>query len=270
MPGSAQSLFPTIETVLGLVRTIINDTFPGIGGAQGRIYTDNAPFVIPSLNRALRLLMRKLRNEGVTFPKKDNYIMYGVTPVEAVSPDVQVYIGYNGYFDGSQMNATPSLPSDMMQPYEVWEQDTACPNIPFQLMGQPQGGIDSMDQGPYMGVWEWRNYAVYMPGSTVTKNLRLRYNSTQVPLNVPATSFDTTAINIIDCEDAIAYEMAAIYAEGRGAEAVKSLREQRDDAIFEMALEYVRRSQGINYRRKPYGGDSRSGSGNVGGTAWQG
>jgi hypothetical protein len=269
MPDFAQSLFPTIESVLTLVRTIVNDTFPGIAGAQGRIYTDSAPFVIPSLNRALRLLMRKLRNEGVTFPTKDNYIMYGVTPPQNPGPNTQVYIGYNGYFDGSQMFPTPKLPSDMMQPYEVSEQTTGS-NLSFQPMAQPQGGLCCSNQGPYMGSWEWRDYGIYMPGSTVTKNLRLRYKSTQMPLDVPVADFATTAINIIDSEDALAYEMAAVYAEARGAAEPEKLRAQRDDAIFDMANEWVRRSQTINYRRQAYGGDSSSGSGNVGSTAWQG
>lgn len=268
MPDFAQSLFPTIETVLNLWRTIINDTFPGVNGTTGRIATDSAPFTIPTLNRALRLLLRKLRNEGVTFPTKDNYIMYNVTPVQTVSPNVQVYIGYNGYFDGSQMHPTPTLPTDMMQPYEVSEQNVGS-NLPFQPMCQPQGGLGSCSQGPWMGSWEWRNYGIYMPGSNLAKNLQLRYKSTQMPLDVPPASFSTTAINIIDCEDPIAYEMAAIYAEARGAAAVESLRQQRDDAIFDMANEYVRRSQTINYRRQAYGGGS-GGYWGSGATGFQG
>lgn len=269
MPDFSQSLFPNISTVTTLVRSIINDTYPGLNGTQGRIFTDSAPFVIPYLNSALTTLMRKLRNEGVTFPTKDNYIMYNVTPVLAVSPNVQVYIGYNGYFDGSNMHPTPTLPNDMMQPYEVSEQIVGS-GLEFEPMSQPQGGIASTNQGPYMGVWEWRDYGIYMPGSTQAKNLRLRYKSTLMPLDVPPTDFPTTAINIIDSADALAYHMAAMYANARGAAAVEGLIQQRDDAIFDMANEFVRRSQSVQYRRQAYGGDSRGSSGNVGSTAFQG
>jgi hypothetical protein len=221
------------------------------------------------LNSALRTLLRKLRIEGVTFPTKDNFVLYGVTPVQTVSPNVEIYIGYNGYFDGSQMHPTPSLPTDMMQPYEVSEQDAGS-NLSFCPMSQPEGGIRSTFQGPYMGSWEWRNYGIYMPGSTQTKNLRLRYKSTQMPLDVPPENFATTAINVIDCEDALAYHIAMMYAEARGADAVESLEKKRNEAIDDMASEWVRRSQTISYRRGAYGGDSRGSSGNVGSTGWQG
>lgn len=270
MPDFRQSLFPTIEDITTLVRTIINDTFPGLNGAQGRIFTDDAPFVIPSLNSALRTLLRMLRNEGVTFPTKDNVILVNLTPVATPSTSVQVYVGYNGYFDGVNMHATPALPSDMMQPYEVSEQ-TVGTNLEFTPMSQPQGGIASTLQGPYLGVWEWRDYKIAMPGSIQAKNLRLRYKSTQVPLNVPPEDFSSTSINIVDCHEAIAYHMAAMYANARGAQAVEGLIAQRDEAIFEMANEFVRRSQGVRYRRAPYpsGGPSDvngvlGGSGSVG------
>lgn len=269
MPDFAQSLFPTIESVTTLWRSIVNDTFPGANGAQGRIATDNAPFTIPMLNRAMRLLLRKLRNEGVTFPTKDNYILYNVLPVQTVSPNVQVYIGYNGYFDGSQMHPTPTLPTDMMQPYEVSEQNAGS-NLSFCEMGQPQGGIPSTCQGPYMGCWEWRDYKIFMPGSTQTQNLRLRYKSTEMPLDVPPASFATTAINIIDSEDAIAYEMAAMYAEARGSSSVESLRQSRDDAIFDMANEFVRRGQSVQIRRPAYGSGGSRGTGTGGATGWGG
>lgn len=235
----------------------MNDTFPGLNGAQGRIFTNAAPFTIPTLNRALRLLQRKLRNEGVTFPDKDNFIMSNVTPVQNISASVQVYIGYNGYFDGTSQHATPSLPTDMMQPYEVWEQNVGSNS--FHLMHQPQEGVEPRIQSHDMGTWEWRNYGIYMPGSTQAKNLRLRYKAVQMPLDVPAANFATTAINIIDSEDALAYEMAAVYAEARGSEQADKLRAQRDDAISDMANEAVRRSQSVQYRRPPYGGNNRQG-----------
>lgn len=268
MPDFAQSLFPTIESVMDLARTIVNDMFPGANGSNGRILTDTALFTIPMLNSALRTVQRKLRIEGVTFPTKDNYIMYNVTPVQSVSPNVQVYIGYNGYFDGSQMHATPTLPTDMMQPYEVSEQNAGS-NLPFQPMGQPDGGIGSNMQGPWMSIWEWRNYGIYMPGSTQVKNLQLRYKSTQMPLDVPAEDFATTAINIIDSEEALAYHIAMMYAEARGSSQVESAMAKRDDAISDMASEYVRRSQTINYRRAAYGGGGSNGSG-TGATGYQG
>lgn len=270
MPDFRQSLFPTIEDVATLTRSIVNDTFPGLNGAQGRVFTDDAPFTIPFLNSAIRKLMRELRNEGVTFPTKDNVILSNLTPVAVPSTSIQVYVGYNGYFDGTSMHASPALPSDMMQPYDVSEQ-TVGTNLEFCPMSQPQGGIDSTLQGPYLGVWEWRDYKIFMPGSIQAKNLRLRYKAAQVPLDVQPKDFASTAINIVDCQEALAYEMAAMYAEARGAASVESLRTQRAAAIFEMANEFVRRSQSVRYRRQPYpGGGPNNANGVLGGTGWVG
>jgi len=259
MTVAQQSLFPSIDSVFQLARSIVNDTFTGVNGAQGRILTNDAPFSIPMLNSALRTLQRKLRNEGVTWPIQDNFILSNVTAVVAPDPAVQIYIGYNGYFDGTTLHASPTLPNDLMQPYMV-EERTTNSGLPFTEMTQPQAGLPSTLQGSYLGVWEWRNYKIYMPGSTLTKDLRLRYKSVLVPLNVPSSAFASTSINIIDCEDALAYHIAAMYATARGAAAAEELYKMRDDAIFDIANEWVRRGQAVAYRRPAYSGSQQGGS----------
>lgn len=256
MPDFAQSFFPSLDQIMQLARSIVNDTFPGTGGQQGRILTNDAPFTLPYLNNAFDTLQRKLRNEGVTFPIKDNFILTNVTPVVTPSPNVQVYVGFSGYFDGTNQHPTPSLPNDLMQPYELWEQDIGS-GLRFDLMSQSQSGLPSVIQGRYLSVWEWRNYQIVMPGSTVAKNLRLRYKSGQPPLNVLPAQFASTNVQILDSKTVIAYLVAAQYAEARGADATK-LEAKAQDAIDDMANEYVRRAQTVPYRRKPYGGDTEN------------
>ena len=111
-------------------------------------------------------------------------------------------------------------------------------------------------------MWEWRNYKIYMTGCLVNKTLRLRYKSVLVPLNVPAANFATTSINVIDSEDALGYHIAAMYGQARGADAAP-LWAQRDDAISDMANEFVRRSQAVQYRRLPYTGSDRGTTSNL-------
>lgn len=267
MPIAPQQGFPVVEDITTLWRATVNDTFPGVGGQQGRICTDDAPFTLPYLNSAFRTLQRKLRNEGVTFPVKDNVILYNLTPVVQQDANVQVFVGYNGYFDGTTMHPTPVLPSDLVQPYLVWEQ-TVGSGFPFQPMTQPSEGLPSVLQGPYLGLWEWRNYGIYMVGSNMVKNLRLRYLSGQPPLNVPAADFPNTVVNIMDSQEALALDMAIQYGTSRGAnpQAIANLTKRRDEAIDDMASEYVRRSQTVQYRRYPYGngGSNEGGNGIIG------
>jgi hypothetical protein len=260
MPSFQESGFPTIESVMQLARSLVNDTFPGVGGAQGRILTDTAPFTLPYLNSAFATLQRKLRIEGVTFPIKDNVILSNLTPVVKVDPGVQVFVGFNGYFDGTSMHPSPQLPSDCMQPLLLQEQ-TVGTNTPFAPMIQPEEGIPSCFQGAQIRLWEWRNYALYMPGSTNSKNLWLRYTSGQPPLNVPAASFSTTAINILDSTDALARLVAIQYGRARGAapDVLQGVQLETDGIISDMAEEYVRRAQTVAYRRPAYGQSGRGG-----------
>lgn len=259
---------PSVDDVMQLVRSICNDTFPGIAGAQGRIFTNNAPFTLPYLNSAFRKVQRKLRLEGVTFPIKDNVVLSNLTPVVTTDANVQVYVGFNGYFDGTTMHASPTLPSDLMQPLYLWEQ-TVGSGFPFQPMTPPNGSVlPSVLQGPYLGFWEWRNYKIFMIGSTMIKNLRLRYQSGQPPLDIPPQDFATTAINILDSQDAIANYMAAMFGRARGAnpKVVDDVEAEGDRCVSDMAEEYVRQSQSIQNRRIPYGdgGSNEGGNGTLG------
>jgi hypothetical protein len=181
--------------------------------------------------------------------------------VASPSVDIQTYVSFDGYFDGVLMHATPKLPSDCMQVFEVWEQ-TVGSNLPFAPMAEPQGGLISSLQGPWLGVWEWRQYRINMIGSTAAKNIRLRYQSGQPPINPQPSQFAETIINILDCEDAMACEIAAQLAGPRaGAVVKKSLTDERDEHIDTMVNEWVRRAQQQNYRRAAYAGAGSNDSG---------
>lgn len=262
MANEQQVEYPTLQVIMDLARSFVNDMYPGIAGVNGRILTNAAPFTIPYVNEALRQVNRKLRNEGVTYPIKDNVILNNLTPVPVNDTSIQVFVGFDGYFDGVTMHATPLLPSDLMQPLQVWEQ-TVGSNLPFTLMGQPEAGLTPQFQGAWLSQWEWRQYRIYMPGSNQAKNLRLRYLSGQPPFNTIPANFGTTPVFIIDCESAMAAQIAIQYGQGRGAspQALTDMKARFDEAIDDMALEWVRRSQGINYRRPAYNGGGSNDTG---------
>jgi hypothetical protein len=251
-----------MDSIMQLARSIVNDTFPGIAGAQGRILTNDAPFTLPYFNEALRQTQRKLRNEGVKFPIKENVILVDLTPIVTIDPAVQVFVSYNGYFDGTVMHASPQLPNDFVQPITVEERQTGS-NLPFGGMEQPQGGLPSLFQSNWFRVWSWVNYQLRFPGSIQAKDIRLRYRSGQPPLNVLPAQFATTVVNILDCESAMANFIAKLYAQARGAADITMLETAFEDAISEMALEYVRQQQSVNIRRPPYGGGGSGSQGNT-------
>src|SRR5271154_3442495 len=100
-------VFPIAENVLQLARASINDMLRTTAGA---ILTDTAPFTVVYLNAAIRRVQRELANNGITSNIRDNVILTPLTPAVGSDPSIQVYVSQMGYFDGTNMNATPTLP----------------------------------------------------------------------------------------------------------------------------------------------------------------
>jgi hypothetical protein len=261
MPDFAQAVFPTIEDITSLVRTLLNDTFPGLVNGvltpgAGRVFTDDSPKMLPALNSAIRTLTRKLRNANVQFPIKE-VILPNLTPVQSAGAlaNAQIYVGFNGYFDGETLHENPALPSDCLEVLNVWEQAQNA-TAGFYPLQQPGGGIINRQQSFSNQVWEWRQYQINAPGAINTVNWKIRYLAGQPPLAVPPEDFPTTSINILDCQDALAYLTAAILSRSLGAGDVQSLELQAQDAIDEMIREACRRNQTQTFRREPYGSDN--------------
>lgn len=260
MPNLETGVLPTMGEIMDLARSKVNDTFRGRGGQQGRILSNDAKFTLPFFNNASGIISRKLKNEGVKWAVYDNYIMLGITALQDTNPATQIFVGYDGFFDGTKMHPTPFLPPNMAEPYNLWEQNAGS-GLPFYEMAQPQGGLPSCIQGPRLGIWEWRTSRIYMVGSTQTKNLRLKYRSGAPKyINIDPLLFDTTRVFIPDSLTAFANLIAVQYGGARGADpqGIAACQAEADDAIEDMAAAEVRRMQTQTLRRRAY---NNSGSG---------
>lgn len=252
MPIMPSGPFPNLQEVMDLARSFVNDMYPGIGGTNGRILTNAAPFTIPYVNSAIRTVLRKLRNNGVTFTIKDNVILFDCPVINPPNNAYQLEIGYDGTFDGQQMHPSPKLPPDLIQPFVV---KGALSGSQFSYLPLPvaEEGLPNGLQGPNMGPWEWRNYKICLPGSTQVWNLMLRYQTGQPSINPPPADFGTTLIRIADGADALAAAIAIEFGQARGADTTK-MEAKLDDTLDDMENEWVRQSQHGNKRRLPYGG----------------
>lgn len=269
MTNYQANFFPTLGEIMTLVRSIVNDTFTGIGGVQGRIIPNDAAVVLPFLNDAVSTVSRKLRNEGCTFPIVDGFVLYNVPPVVVANPDVFVSIGQNGTYNGTTTSLTPALPSDCYQVYKV-QQRVNGSNLPFTPMAQADQGLPSAYQNNWMGAWEFRRYQIFLNGSLQAQDLMIRYLQLQTPINTPAADFDSTPIYIADSTSALANLIAAKYGNRLGAsgEQINMCKADAAEAIDDMALEYIRRGQTVTYRREAYqgGGSNSTGNTSVGST----
>jgi len=272
----------SLLTIMNLVRALVNDSQAGATDTpgEGQVFTDNpsiSPFTQPLLNSAIRELYRELRNVGQPTLLKDNVIISGLTPLDSPinglgqpDPAVQVYLGFGGYFDGTNINGNLKLPSDVIYPEFVWERQTNS-NDQFVPMSQTQMGLPSVYQGARLSLWEWRNDNIWMLGSINTNDVRLRYWCTLPQFFSQTLDFASTYVPIIDCTDAVAYKTAVKYATMLGSPGLDELKADAKEQMFQLKNGITRRQQSQYYAGVPYGaynsGYNYSGSGYN--TYWQ-
>jgi hypothetical protein len=255
--------YPSLEGIMQLVRGLVNDSLAGATGTpgEGQIFTDNpqiSPFTQPFLNSAIRELYRELRNVGSPTLIKDNYIVLNVPPMQSPTlgvsqpdPTVQVFWGFNGYFDGTELWANFALPNDMLFPVRMWERASGTMDI-FSPMRQPDFGLPSCMQSTSLALWEWRSDAIWSVGCIGMRDIRWRYYAAFPQYFSADLDFTTTFVPIMDSLDAIAYKTAVKYATSLGSPGLEELRLDAKDAMFQLKNEITRRAQSVNYERPPY------------------
>jgi hypothetical protein len=248
--------YPIASDVLQLSRAGINDMQRGVSGS---VLTDTAPFTVVYLNAAVRRVQRELANNGITSNIRDNVIITGLTPAVGSDPNIQVYLSALGYFDGANVNTTPTLPADLILPLQVWERQTGS-GAQFQMMTRPEEGLQSRIPGSYFGQWEWREDRINMTGSTIAEDLRLRYEASLARI-AAGVDMTKTTIPIRDGEDALAAGVVVQYARTRGSAMRQEAKTWFDDEIFQLVNRYVRQDQRIAYRPRGF----RAGSGRIDG-----
>lgn len=260
--------YPSLETVMNLVRVYLNDWQPGATSTpgEGQITTDNpslSPQTLPALNSAIREVYRELRNIGAPSLIRDN-VQIALPANAANGPNIQTYLSFNGYYDGVTLNPSPVLPADFMYPEYLWEQQTGS-GLPFVPMTQPEAGLPSpFEQGFVLGMWEWRggatvtagtggSDALFFIGALCPITIRLRYRAALTQFVTPV-AFATTYIPIMDCEEAVAAKTAFKIARALSGmvPSVTDLKQDAVDAMNALKLAYVRRAQTIEYSREPY------------------
>ena len=250
MTVAPQVAYPTAEQVMNRARAFVNDAFQG---GAGRILTDKAPFTVEYLNSALEELAAAIRNRGVITLEYDNWILTPITALPAQNPAIQIYVSFDGFFDGTQMNKVPMLPGNLLQVLEVWERQTGS-GLPFQPMKQVRP-LSSANQGVYFGNWEFRQDRINLRGSTVTEDLRIRFTASLQPIS-PATTenpWSNVTIRILASINALAKLVAYNYALARGAAAAATMQADATRYTKLITNAYTRQNQRTHYRRKQFG-----------------
>ena len=256
MGVTEQVAYPTAEQVMNRARAFVNDAFQG---GAGRILTDRAPFTVEYLNSSLEELAQRIRNRGVITLEYDNVILGPITALPAPNPAVQVYVSFDGFFDGTKLNKLPVLPGNCLQVLEVWERQVGS-GLPFQPMKQARP-LPSYLQGPWFNQWEFRQDRINLCGSTITEELRIRYTAALQPIS-PATTenpWSNVTIRILASINALAKIVAYNYALARGAQAAATMKADAMEFTKLITNAYTRQNQRTRYRRKRFGEQNMGG-----------
>lgn len=236
MPSLQVGVYPTVEGVLTYARALINDQ---LRNNQGQILTDNASFTLDDVNMAVNECQEYLANNGVETQIADNVILTPIPPTPNNDPSCQVFIGYNGYFDGTVQHATPLLPPDLIVPLKIWQRQTNSAQE-FFLVPPAKDGLSSYQPASVFQAWEWRQGAIYMVGCTQTQDLRIRYEQSLLDLTTSA-NFSQQTIFIPQSRRALGLLTAKYYGFARGSPQVPMVQQWAEDAMNQIINRSIRK-----------------------------
>lgn len=273
LPPSNTAIYDNLNSVMNLARVRMNDAIRSLGG---EVMTNNAAFTQTAVNGAWRVMCEYLANLGYTRLIGDQVI--GPLPRVANSdPAIQTWLSWSGYFDGANEYDSPALPSDFISPLKMWERQYGG-NYPFPVHPNMENIVDGLPAQPKQGrnyVWEWREDAIYMPGSLTEMDIRVRYAKylgdfvdTGDPVDGNGTYWYNQLVPIARCQSPFAkficYEVAAPRGD-MDAGIFKAEAENEAKMIFNRDVKMKSR---VNLRRQPRSG--RTGGGYGGNYGWNG
>lgn len=265
------NVYPSLESMAQLFRSRINDDAAGATDTpgEGSIAYDNAPFIMPFMNSAMEDLfsdLRIVRDPTLIF---DNYIVEGIPVINgpygsaAPAPETQVYLGYNGFFDGTQMWPAFKLPIYTRDVTRLWERITGSANN-FVPMSEAQFGLPPVQQGSLMREWEYRGDSIWMPGALQQVDLRIRgtlnfvdyINNVDYSVSptVGTLNFSNTFFPIQDSKNSIVAKMLVQYAQRFSPESLAAAQADETMKVKKLKQEIALRRQTVQYSRGDFGG----------------
>jgi len=158
-----------LETAVNVARVRLLDAIQALAGD---VVLDTGAFTLTAINAAWRRLQELLVNFGCPWLTIEATLA-SVPLVTSADAGVFVCMNWASFFDGTTPLSAPVLPQDLIAPVRLWER--AHGTGAFFPMDKLTGGLPAVPKLAYNKSWEWRNGAIYMPGSTAVMDLRLRY-----------------------------------------------------------------------------------------------
>lgn len=221
----------------------------------GDIFADSQAYVLPTINLAWRKVQKKLADVGHPRMKKEVDI-FSIPVVTNQDPFSQQSISWTQFFDGTNFQSPPSapvLPQDFISPLKLWERPSGM-TVELHPMHPAGDSLKSRNKCSWNRMFDWREDAIYFPGSLLLMDMRISYSSFLPDIVVVQNSFAMTPVPIMRSADALAFYSAAIFATPRGGEMVAAGFEAKGDAaVDQITNSWEKLQQRSSFHRRAWG-----------------
>jgi hypothetical protein len=232
----------------------------------GDIFADNQNYVLPTINLAWRKLQKKLADKG--HPRVESEALLTNLPiVGSLDPASECWINWSNFFDGvtlwspATLAGCPVLPQDFIAPLRLKERpyvsgEGANGVVNFtqlRSMHPAPNSLKGRQKGTWNRYWDWREDAIYFPGSIVPMDLWSRYNAFLPDIAVAAGGFGSTPIPIMRSAEALAHYAAALFVTPRGSLLGPNFEAAGDMAVSQITNAFAKLEQRASYSRKAWG-----------------
>lgn len=253
LPPINAPVYDKVSVVLNVARARLNDELVTLAPVGGKLLENNQVFSLQVLNSAWRRMQDALAERGYA-RLIDEVILQSFPVVASLDPGVQTWVSWSGYFDGASFWPTPALPADLSHPLKVWER-WSNQNSPFSgpCMEKMLDGLPATAKTTSNRWWEWRNDAIYMPGSQMVEDLRVRYVKFIGDFaDVGSVPWFQQPVPIARCTNPLSWYICAELAVAKQDEAMETtLIAKAESSLDEIFNLDVRADQRVNVRRQP-------------------
>lgn len=232
----------------------------------GDFFADDQAYVLPTVNLAWRKLQKKLADKG--HPRLESEILLVSLPIVAnLDPASECWVNWSQFFDGKNLwspatlPGCPTLPADFIAPLRLKERSSVTGegqngvvnyNV-LRPMHPAPNSLKGRQKGTWNRYWDWREDAIYFPGSIVPMDLWTRYNALLPDIAVVGGGFASTPIPIMRCAEALAYYAAGIFVAPRGSLLAPEFEAKGDAAVDQITNAFAKLQQRASYSRRPWG-----------------
>ncbi len=253
--------YDNVGYALNTVRAKMGDSFESLRNTSGKVFDLTDAFMQQATNSGWRMLQDELATLGYE-ALTNEVILTALPPVAVNDPAIFVYVNGNGYYDGVTLFPLLGLPATFTHPLKVWERWSGI-NMPFvdPPMEKMLDGLPCQIKSTAIRRWEWRGDTIFMPGSQMIEDLRIRFTQYKPDfLDSLTVRWYQQPAEIMRSSEAHSWYICAVLEAGRSGGdplVAQAYADKGKAACGDIFNRDVRADLRVNIRRRASSGRSR-------------